>query len=52
VRIVARRILSHGETPFLHAYASNTQAIALYESLGFHIRRRLTAMILVRAEDI
>jgi len=35
---VARRILARGETPYLHAYAANTAAIALYESLGFRLR--------------
>lgn len=38
MRAVADRILSDGETPFLHAYASNTGAIALYETLGFKHR--------------
>ncbi|WP_350350040.1 GNAT family N-acetyltransferase [Agromyces sp. G08B096] len=32
---VARRILARGDTPFLHAYAGNRPAIALYERLGF-----------------
>lgn len=36
---VAARILDRGETPFLHAYASNHGAIALYERLGFTLRR-------------
>ena len=34
MRLVAARILDHGETPFLHAYASNRGAIALYETRG------------------
>jgi predicted GNAT family acetyltransferase len=36
--IVAARIHERGETPFLHAYASNEAAIRLYESLGFRLR--------------
>ncbi|MGW4230447.1 GNAT family N-acetyltransferase [Streptomyces sp. NPDC004980] len=40
VRAVAHGIKERGETPFLHASASNTGAIRLYESLGFRLRRR------------
>jgi len=48
LRHVSERILDRGETPFLHAYASNHGAIALYERLGYVLRRnvvmtRLTA---------
>lgn len=32
---IARGILARGETPFLHSYASNATALALYERLGF-----------------
>jgi GNAT superfamily N-acetyltransferase len=35
---VATRIRERGETPYLHAYATNTAAIRLYESLGFRLR--------------
>jgi ribosomal protein S18 acetylase RimI-like enzyme len=42
VRAVAAGIRDRGETPFLHAAASNTNAIRLYESLGFRLRRTLT----------
>ncbi|WP_406099511.1 GNAT family N-acetyltransferase [Streptomyces sp. NBC_01013] len=39
VRAVAHEIRGRGETPFLHAAASNTNAVRLYESLGFALRR-------------
>lgn len=44
--IVARQILARGETPFLHAFANNTTAIALYESLGFRTRGIVSVTIL------
>jgi predicted GNAT family acetyltransferase len=37
-RFVAGEIAARGETAFLHAYASNTSAIALYQHLGFRHR--------------
>ncbi|SHN47264.1 GNAT family N-acetyltransferase [Cryptosporangium aurantiacum] len=40
VRAVAANIRARGEVPFLHAAASNTGAIALYEKLGFVLRKR------------
>jgi len=36
---VAHGIRERGETPFLHTGAANTNAIRLYESLGFALRR-------------
>jgi ribosomal protein S18 acetylase RimI-like enzyme len=42
VRAVAQEIRGRGETPFLHAAASNVNAIRLYETLGFRLRRRTT----------
>ncbi|MCK2218411.1 GNAT family N-acetyltransferase [Actinomadura sp. ATCC 31491] len=39
VLAVAAGIRERGETPFLHAAATNTHAIALYERLGFRLRR-------------
>lgn len=48
MRAVADRILARGETPFLHVYASNTGAIALYRSLGFRLRREIFLTTLTR----
>jgi ribosomal protein S18 acetylase RimI-like enzyme len=42
VLAVVAGIRARGETPFLHASATNTNAIRLYESLGFTLRRRST----------
>lgn len=42
VRAVAFDIRADGSTPLLHTGADNTGAIALYESLGFRLRRRTT----------
>ncbi|MET7519183.1 GNAT family N-acetyltransferase [Streptomyces sp. NPDC005480] len=39
VLAVAAGIKDRGETPFLHTSAGNTNAIRLYESLGFRLRR-------------
>lgn len=43
---VAAAIGAEGHRPFLHTFARNAGAIALYERLGFRIRRRLTATML------
>ncbi|WP_033289564.1 GNAT family N-acetyltransferase [Amycolatopsis jejuensis] len=40
VRAVAAGIRDRGETPFLHAAGANVNAIRLYETLGFRLRRR------------
>ncbi len=48
MRIVAERILARGETPFLHVYATNVGAIALYQSLGFDLRSEITAAVVTR----
>jgi ribosomal protein S18 acetylase RimI-like enzyme len=47
VRAVAAGIRERGDIPFLHAVADNTNAIRLYESIGFTLRRR-TRFVLVR----
>ncbi len=49
MRTVAAAILARGETPFLHVYATNAGAIALYRSLGFTFRREITATVVTRA---
>jgi ribosomal protein S18 acetylase RimI-like enzyme len=46
---VARRILARGETPYLAAYATNTPAIRLYESLGFRMRCEVNVVVVARA---
>lgn len=46
---VARRILARGETPYLAAYATNTPAIRLYESLGFRTRCEVNVATVARA---
>lgn len=45
--LVTSHILARGEAAFLHSYASNATAIALYERLGFRIRAPMSATVLV-----
>ncbi|KAA9374555.1 GNAT family N-acetyltransferase [Microbispora cellulosiformans] len=42
VLAVAAGVRARGEIPFLHAAESNVDAIRLYETLGFRLRRRTT----------
>jgi ribosomal protein S18 acetylase RimI-like enzyme len=42
---MAHRILERGETPYLHAYATNQAAIGLYESIGFEVRREMNVAV-------
>jgi predicted GNAT family acetyltransferase len=46
--VVAARIQAQGDQPFLHAWQSNTAAIALYESLGFRLRTGVQVAMLER----
>lgn len=48
MRAVARAMLERGETPFLHTYATNHGAIALYETLGFRLRMPMHMTVLGR----
>lgn len=45
---VMREMVARGDQPFLHSYADNAGAIALYESLGFHIRREVHVLAIAK----
>jgi predicted GNAT family acetyltransferase len=45
---VTAEIQRRGEQPFLHAWATNTAAIALYESLGFVVRTAMNVALVKR----
>lgn len=51
VLTVAALIRAQGETPFLHATTTNTNAIRLYETLGFRLRR-VTSFRAVRVPEL
>lgn len=50
MRAVIERILARGETAFLHSYADNAGAIALYHSLGFTIRADMQMRMLTKGD--
>jgi ribosomal protein S18 acetylase RimI-like enzyme len=48
VRSLVASIVVRAETPFLHVFSSNHQAIALYRKLGFALRRQMHLLVLGR----
>lgn len=46
--LVAARIRARGEQPYLHVWADNTAASALYEALGFRVRATVNVAQLER----
>jgi ribosomal protein S18 acetylase RimI-like enzyme len=49
MRVIGKRMLDEGDMPFLHTYASNATAVALYRKLGFEVRAEVTHAIWKRA---
>ena len=45
---VTDRIRARGDTPFLHAWADNTPAITLYETIGYATRVKLNVKVVRR----
>ena len=52
VRTVAAGIHDRGETPFLHAVATNVDAIRLYASMGFTLRRLIMFRLIQVPGDV
>jgi ribosomal protein S18 acetylase RimI-like enzyme len=45
---MTQRVLDRGETPFLHAFATNKAAISLYKSIGFELRSMMNVAAIRR----
>lgn len=45
---VAGNVCAKDEQPFLHTYATNAAAIALYEKIGFRLRTRMNVAVIER----
>ncbi len=43
------RIIERGEIPYLHVFSNNSNAIKLYENLGFRVRKAMHVAALVKA---
>lgn len=52
VKVLCNEIEQRGETPFLHVFSHNAIAIALYERLGFELRRAFALTQISRAEQV
>jgi hypothetical protein len=48
-RMVAANILARGETPFMHVFEANADAISIYQALGFRLRREMRLAVFGRA---
>jgi predicted GNAT family acetyltransferase len=48
-RFVAGQIAASGDTPYLHCYATNSNAIALYRSIGFELRSEMHVAVMAKA---
>ena len=48
IRRVMAGMTARGDVPFLHSHAANTGAIALYEALGFRVRRAMVLTVIAR----
>lgn len=49
MQAVGARMLAEGDMPFLHTYAANTGAVALYRRLGFEARCEIIHIVWKRA---
>ncbi len=47
---MTHRIVERGETPYLHAYATNDAAIGLYKKIGYELRAELQVAVVRTGE--